>query len=140
MKCRKDFLIFPILYENISTEKNHTFCQILFYVTAFHLSQIISFNFLLWEISAWLSRVKETRDFYKPLVISFITRSIFILPSCQNRHRTHRSVNFYFTVLSEPSQDSLDRWRRTSLFSLVSIYIFWGKNNLFLNYEAISVK
>ena len=55
-------------------------------------SQIISFNFLLWEISAWLSRVKETRDFYKPLVISFITRSIFILPSCQNRHRTHHKI------------------------------------------------
>ena len=41
-----------------------------------------------------------------PLAKSFIARSIFILPSCQNRHRTHHSVNFYFTVLSEPSQDS----------------------------------
>ena len=42
----------------------------------------------------------------RPLVNYFITRSFFILPSCQNRHRTHHSVIFYFTVLSEPSQDS----------------------------------
>ena len=56
------------------------------------------------EIATRLS--KKKRETIQPLVISFIIRSLFILPSCRNRHRTHRSVTFYFTVLSEPSQDS----------------------------------
>jgi len=40
----------------------------------------------------------DKREALTPLVKYFIIRSIFILPSCRNRHRTHIW------------------WRRTSLF------------------------
>nr|DAP47593.1 MAG TPA: hypothetical protein [Caudoviricetes sp.] len=47
------------------------------------------------------SLVKKEGDY--PSLKYLIARSIFILPTSQNRHSSHRSVNFYFTDESEPS-------------------------------------
>ena len=81
-------------YYNIFFEWAYTKAKMLYPILKEEIKYII-------EIFQRRICVEKTRDLQKPLVInSFIIRSVFILPSCQNRHRTHRSVNFYFTVLS----------------------------------------
>ena len=75
---------------------------------------------------------KKKRETFQPLVRNFIIRSFFILPSCQNRHRTHHSVIFYFTVLSEPSQDSSFMMKK-NISALNHIICTSNKNiNIFL--------
>ena len=58
-------------------------------------------------------------------------RSIFILPTCQNRHTSHRPANFYFTDVSEPSHISLREGGYISrIFSICEGSRFVnGKNN-----------
>ena len=98
------------------------------------------------------------REALTPLVKYFIIRSFFILPSCQNRHRTssfgqflfyrpvgtvtglHRSVSFYFTVLSEPSQDFIfdeEEHLCSYIHSSIKINKFQPASNLYYNIEVI---
>jgi len=58
----------------------------------------------------------DKREALTPLVKYFIIRSIFILPSCRNRHRTSSLGQFLFYRPVRTVTGLHLWWRRTSLF------------------------
>ena len=123
--------VFLIHYGNILKAKTYTLCQTPFYVTTLdwgmHYKTIPSV--LISDNHSLVNSFKFSPLGNNSTRLSKKKRETF----AASRNQLHHSVTFYFTVLSEPSQDSSTMKKNISVLIFI-IYICSININTFLRF------